>query len=180
MGITDSIVAVFPAHDIADTAVKRLAAAGFDIKNLSVVGKGFHSEERVVGFYNTGDRIKFWGKRGAVWGGLWGLFFGGLFLSIPVIGHVVVLGYLATAAISIVESTVLFGGLSAIGAALYSIGIPKDSVIHYEMAMRADGFLVMAHGTAEELSRAKEILGNLSPARLESHTGAQRDLAQTG
>jgi hypothetical protein len=58
--------------------VKELAAAGFEMKNLSVVGKGYHTEERVVGFYNVGDRVKFWGKRGAFWGGPWGLFFGGL------------------------------------------------------------------------------------------------------
>jgi len=55
-------------------AVKTLAAAGFDMRNLSVVGKGYHSEEKVVGFYNIGDRIKFWGSRGAFWGGFWGLF----------------------------------------------------------------------------------------------------------
>jgi uncharacterized membrane protein len=66
------------------------------LKNLSIVGKGYHTEEKVVGFYTAGDRVKFWGKRGAFWGGLWGLFFGGLFLSIPVVGDVVVLGYLAS------------------------------------------------------------------------------------
>jgi len=180
MTATDSVIAVFPSHEAADIAVKKLGEAGFDIKQLSVVGKGFHSEEKVVGFYNAGDRIKFWGKRGAFWGGLWGLFFGGLFLSIPVIGHVVVLGYLATAAISVIESTIMVGGLSAVGAALYSIGIPKDSIVQYETAIRADGFVVMAHGTSEELTRAKDVLVKLSPARLDLHAGANRDLAQAG
>jgi hypothetical protein len=180
MQITDSVIAVFPAHDAADMAVKKLAGAGFDMKNLSVVGKGFHSEEKVVGFYNTGDRVKFWGQRGAFWGALWGLFFGGLFLTIPIIGHVIVLGYLATTAISVVEGAIMLGGLSAVGAALYSIGVPKDSIVQYESAMKADGFLVMAHGTAEEMTRAKEILGTLSPARLDLHEAPKRDLAQTG
>ena len=36
--------------------------------------------------------------------------------------------------ISGVENAVLVGGLSAIGAALYSIGIPKDTVLQYESA----------------------------------------------
>jgi hypothetical protein len=180
MTATDSIIAVFPAHDAADKAVKQLAAAGFEMKNLSVVGKGFHSEEQVVGFYNAGDRVKFWGTRGVFWGGLWGLFFGGLFLTVPVIGHLVVLGYLATTAISVVEGAVVFGGLSAVGAALYSIGVPKDSVVHYETAMKAEGFLVMAHGTADDMIRAKDILGKLSPSRLDLHATDKRDLAQTG
>jgi hypothetical protein len=169
----DTVVTVFADHAGAETAVKKLAAAGFEMKNLSVVGKGYHSDEKVVGFYNIGDRVKFWGTRGAFWGGFWGLFFGGLFMTIPVVGHVVVLGYLATMAISALESAVMVGGLSALGAALYSIGIPKDSVIQYEAAVKADDFLVMAHGTAAEIARAKAILGTANPSRLDVHAGAK-------
>ena len=98
--------------------MKKLAASGLEMKDLSLVGKGYHTEEKVVGFYNMGDRIKFWGKRGAFWGGFWGLFLGGLFITVPVIGHVVVLGYLAAVAISAIENAVVVGGLSALGAAL--------------------------------------------------------------
>ena len=169
----DTVIAVFADHHAAETAVKKLTAAGFEMKNLSVVGKGYHTDEKVVGFYNIGDRIKFWGTRGAFWGGLWGLFFGGLFMTIPVVGHVIVLGYLAAMAISAVESAVVVGGLSALGAALYSIGVPKDSVIQYETAVKADGFLVMAHGTAEEMARAKTILGTVNPSRLDVHSGVK-------
>jgi hypothetical protein len=143
------------------------------MKQLSVVGKGYQTEEKVVGFYNIGDRIKFWGTRGAFWGGLWGLFFGGLFMTIPIVGHVVVLGYLAAIAISGIENAIMVGGLSALGAALYSIGVPKDSVIQYEAALKADSFLVMAHGTADEMARAKANLGTADPSRLDVHSGAQ-------
>src|SRR3984885_1633373 len=155
METTDTVIAIFADHQAAEAAVKKLSAAGFEMKHLSVVGKGYHTDEKVVCFYNVGDRVKFWGKRGAFWGGLWGLFFGGLFMTIPVVGHVVVLGYLASMAIAAVESAVMVGGLSAIGAALFSIGVPKDSVINYEAAVKADGFLVMARGSAAEMTRAK-------------------------
>ena len=138
------------------------------MKHLSVVGKGYHTDEKVVGFYNVGDRIKFWGKRGAFWGWL----FGGVFMMIPVVGHVVVLGYLATMVISAIEGAIVVGGLSALGAALYSSGIPTDSVLAYESAVKADGFLVMAHGPAEEVARAKAILGTLSPSRVDLHESA--------
>ena len=149
MEIVDSVVAVFADHKAAETAVKKLAASGFDMKNLSLVGKGYHSDEKVVGFYNMGDRVKFWGSRGAFWGGFWGLFFGALFMSIPFVGHVVVLGYLATVAVAGIENAAIVGGLSALGAAIYSVGIPKDSVLKYETAVKADSFLVMARGTAD-------------------------------
>ena len=129
--------------------------------------------EKVVGFYNAGNRIKFWGARGAFWGGLWGLFLGGLFMTIPVVGHVVVLGYLGAMVVSAIESAIVVGGASALGAALYSIGVPKDSVIQYETAVKADSFLVMAHGTADEMVRARAILGTANPSRVELHTSVR-------
>lgn len=58
----NSVIAVFADHNAAETAVKKLTAAGFEMKNLSVVGKGYHTDEKVVGFYNVGDRVKFWGR----------------------------------------------------------------------------------------------------------------------
>jgi hypothetical protein len=163
----ETAIGVFPDHEAAEKAVKGLAVAGIDMKNLTLVGKGFHSDEKVVGFYSSSDRIKFWGTRGAFWGGFWGLFFGGVFLTIPVVGHVIVLGYLAAAAISAAEGAVVVGGLSALGAALYGIGIPEKSVIQYEEDMKADRFLVMAHGTDEEVERARKILIALKPTRLD-------------
>ena len=81
-------------------------------EEFSVVGKGYHTDEKVVGFYNTGDRIEFWGSRGVFWGGFWGLFFGGLFMTIPVVGHVAVLGYLATVAVAGIENALVVGGLT--------------------------------------------------------------------
>ncbi len=169
----DAIVAVFADHQGAEQAVKKLTAAGFEMNNLSVVGKGYHTEEKVVGFYSVGDRIKFWGGRGAFWGGLWGLFFGGLFMTIPIVGHVVVLGYLAAMVLSGVETAVVVGGMSALGAAIYGMGMPKDSVIQYETALKADNFLVMARGSTQEIARAKTLLGTLNPARLDVHTGVK-------
>jgi hypothetical protein len=169
---TNTVIAVFNEHQEAEKAVKKLAAAGIDIKHLSVIGKGYHTDEKVVGFYNIGDRVKFWGTRGAFWGGLWGWLFGGVFLAIPVIGHVVVLGYLAAAVVSAIEGAVLVGGLSALGAALYSSGIPKDSVVAYETAIKADDFLVMANGPGAEIERAKTILATFNPSQLDLHGSA--------
>jgi hypothetical protein len=172
MELQDSTVAIFPDHNAAEAAVKKLTAAGFDMKKLSVVGKGYHTDEKVVGFYNIGDRVKFWGSRGAFWGALWSLFLGGIFIATPVVGPVIGLGYFAVAAAAAVEGAVVVGGLSALGAALYSIGIPKNSVVHYQTAIEADGFLVMAHGTEAEMTRAKAILGTSNPTSLDVHSAA--------
>jgi hypothetical protein len=55
--------------------------------------------------------------------------------------------------------------MTAIGAGLYSIGIPKDSIVQYETALKANKFVVIAHGNVEEVKRAKEIMsGGLATA----------------
>jgi len=167
----ESVIAVFSEHQEADAAVKKLSNAGVAFENLSVIGKGYHTEEKVVGFYHAGDRIKFWGKRGAFWGSLWVLFVGGVSLTIPIVGHVMILGYLAPIVVSAVDGAIMVGGLSALGAALYSAGIPRESVVQYEQAVRADGFLVIVHGAVEELTRARAIMALGNPSRLDLHDG---------
>jgi len=80
------------------------------MKNFGMVGKGYHVDEKVEGVYTTGDRVKVRGLRGAFWGGLLGLFFGRVFLTIPVAGHVILFGYIAETAISATESALPIDG----------------------------------------------------------------------
>jgi hypothetical protein len=173
----ESVIAVFGEHAEADVAIKKLMGAGIALDHLSIVGKGFHSQEKIVGFYNIGDRVKFWGKRGALWGSLWGLFVGGVSLTIPGVGQLMILGYLAAIVVSAVEGAIMVGGLSALGAALYSAGVPRDSIVRYEQAVKADGFLVIVHGEVEELTRARALLALGNPSRLDLHDGLATSLS---
>lgn len=167
----DSVVAVYDDHLAADAGVRKLVDGGFELNNFSLVGKGYHTDEKILGFYTTGDRMKLWGKYGAFWGALWGLFFSGVFLTIPVIGPIVALGPLAVTMVSAVEGAIAVGGFSALGAALFSMGLSKDSVVHYESAIKADGFLVVGHGSQDEMARAKATLASTHPKRLDLHGG---------
>lgn len=164
-----SVIAVYGSHPQAEEAVKSLQRAGFDMKQLSIVGKDYHTEEQVVGYYNTGDRMKAWGKLGAFWGGLWGLLFGAAFFFVPGIGPVLVAGPLAAWIVGALESAVVVGGLSAIGAGLVSIGIPKDSVLQYETAIKAGKFVLIARGSSDELNRAKSLLDSTQHEGLTIH-----------
>jgi len=169
MSNQNAVVGIYKAHTDADAAVKELQKSGFDMKTLSVVGKDYHTEENVVGFYNAGDRMKFWGKLGAFWGGLWGLLFGSAFFVIPGLGQLVVLGPLALMIVGALEGAVVTGGLTALGAGLYSLGIPKDSIVKYETAVKSDKFLVIAHGSASDVARAKSILESTANEDLAVH-----------
>jgi hypothetical protein len=84
-------------------------------------------------------------------------------------GPVLVAGPLVAWIIGALEGAVVVGGLTAVGAGLMSIGIPKDSVVKYESALKADKFILLAHGTAAEVAKAKDIIQTTHPMELALH-----------
>jgi len=177
MSIQNSVVAVYPTHTEADQAVKELQRGGVDMHKLSIVGRGYHTDEHVVGYYNTGDRMKYWGKVGAFWGGFWGLLFGSAFFMIPGLGPILAAGPVVAWIVAGLEGAVEVGALGALGAGLFSIGIPKDSIVKYEAAIKTDQFLLIAHGTAAEVAKAKNIIETTHPAQLSVHSGEAKAAA---
>jgi hypothetical protein len=165
----NSVVAIYSSHTAAEAAIKELQQGGFDMKKLSIVGSDIHKDEHVVGYYSAGDRMKNWGKLGAFWGWTSGLLFDSAFFLIPGIGPLTVAGPLVGWIIEALEGAIAVGGLSAIGAGLYSLGIPKDSVLKYETALKTDKFLLIAHGSMDEISHAKDILHRSDSEALEQH-----------
>jgi uncharacterized membrane protein len=91
--------------------VPELQRAGLDMKKMSIVGKDYHTDERVVGYYNAGDRMKYWGEQGAFWGGIWGMLFGAAFFAIPGIGPISVAGPLVAWIVGALEGAVVVGGI---------------------------------------------------------------------
>lgn len=160
-------VGIFKTHHEAEEAVKELQKAGIAMNELSIVGRDYHSEEDVVGYYNSGERMKYWGKQGAFWGGIWGLFFGSAFFWIPAVGPLIVAGPLVLLIVAGLEGAVIVGSVSALSAGLLSLGIPEDSVITYEAAIKAGSFVIIAHGTSAETQKAREVITNLSNERLD-------------
>ena len=126
MNHEDIAIGVYPTHQEAEDAVKSLQRSGFAMRKLSIIGKDYHSEENVVGYFNAGERAKFFGKFGAFWGSLAGILFGSAFLVVPVLGHVILLGPI-------------------------------------------NRFLLIIHGTTEEISRARDLLHS-SGVEFEQHT----------
>ncbi len=113
--------------------------------------------------------MKYWGKLGAFWGGLWGFLFGAAFFWVPGIGPLLVAGPLVTWIVAALEGAALTGGLSALGAALYSIGIPRNSVLDYETAIKAGKFVIVAHGTPEETAKACRIIKTTAAMEVAEH-----------
>ena len=49
------------------------------------------------------------------------------------------------------------------------MGIPKDSIVTYESAIKAREYLVVAHGNVVEAAKARKIFGASKPAQVASH-----------
>jgi len=172
-----SAVAIYPSHAATEAAVRKLQQSGFDMKKLSIVGRDFHTDAHVVGYYNTGDRMKYWGGVGAFWGWIWGCLFGSAFFFVPGIGPLLVAGPLVVCIVGALESAGVVGGVSAIGGGLVSLGIPKNSIPRYETALETDKFVVVAHGSMDEINHAKEILRGTTPETLDHHEETREQLA---
>jgi hypothetical protein len=86
METLESPAYVFNAHIEAEQAIRSLNEAGFDVKKLSLVGKGYQSEEHPVGFYTAADKIRTWGGVGAFWGGIWDLLLAAAVFFLPMAG----------------------------------------------------------------------------------------------
>jgi hypothetical protein len=156
----DAVVAVYAAEADLTAAIRLLERERYDMAAISVLGTGMSQERHVIGFETQRSNTARWAK----WGGLWGWVFGA-FVFVPGIGHVAVGGYLLFMLISAgVGAT---GG--ALGGALTGIGIPADGIPVYESDLRAERFLVVAHGAPGEVDRARALLAGTAPERLDHH-----------
>jgi hypothetical protein len=162
----NAVVAIYKSHVEAESAIKELQSSGFNLKQLSIVGRDCETDENVVGYYNIGDRMKYWGGLGAFWGWIWGLLFGSALFLIPGVGPLVAAGPIVGWIAGALEGAVVVGGVSALGAGLYSMGIPKNSILKYETEIKNGKYVLIAHGTAQDAARARDII---SGSNHESH-----------
>src|SRR5579883_1921284 len=89
---SEKVVATYNSHEDAEKAIRELSAAGFDMQQLSILGKDLHPEEHVVGYYNIGNRMLAWGKFGALCGAVGGFLYGSGMFFFPGIGIVLIGG----------------------------------------------------------------------------------------
>ena len=167
------VIATYANHDQAEAAVRLLNQRGIDMRHLSLIGQNYHTEQQPLGFVNTGDRVLSWGKLGAFWGAIWGLLLGSAMLFVPGVGYVFFAGWI----VSMLGGAVIGGAAGALGGALASIGVPNDTVVRYETALRAGSFLLIAHGTEEETQRARDILATTENTGIDTYQAVARPQA---
>lgn len=161
---------IFNTHVEAEEAIRALGKSGFDVKMLSLIGKGYHSEEHPIGFYTAGDRIKTWGGLGAFWGGIWGLLLAPAVFVLPGLGLVAMAGPIVAALVGALEGAVVMGGVSGLVAAMTQLGVPKDQVVKYETAVKADKYVLLVHGDKVDVAEASSFLSRARSWEAEKET----------
>jgi hypothetical protein len=166
---THSTVGVYPTMADAEAAVRMLSKAKFPVDQISILTTNLSHEKDVVGFVTKGDVVKEGAAAGAWFGGLFGLLAGTAFIWVPGVGPLYVAGSLAALLLSTLEGTVAGAALTGLLSGLVSWGVDKQHIIKYADDLSGGKFLVIAHGTPEEVKKAHEILENSNQVELHLH-----------
>lgn len=158
----DKVVAVYSAHEAAESDVRTLRKSGYDITKLSIVVNDYRCEERIVGFYERHDRVRDWGVYGVLLGGVLGLLLGFAFSMSSRAGFG--LGMFIEPLTVGLGAAVCIGGLGAVSAGVYSTILPEDSVLKYSISIETVDEFQLAARDASSASAAREIIGDRTQA----------------
>jgi uncharacterized membrane protein len=167
-----SVVGVYQSMDEAEKAVHALDKAKYPINQVTIVTKDIATEKKVHGYVTACDVSKQGAQAGAWVGGIFGLLVGAAFMFVPGVGPVIVAGSLASALLGGVEGAVAGAALGGILSGLAAWGISKQQILKYEEVVKAGKFLVIAHGSAEDVKKAQQILSGTGASDLTLHNQA--------
>ena len=161
--IASCVVAVYSDHAAAERAVRQLHESGFNLGDLSIVGRDLQVTEEPYGLVGRGDYVKAGAESGALFGWLFGLYIGAGFLALPGIGLVVVAGPIAAVLVGAMEGGLAGTGLGSLAGALVGWEVPKDRALKYEKQVKGGKFLVFVRSVPEVVARARSLLITQGP-----------------
>ncbi len=164
-----AVVALYKTQSAAEETVRALQRSGFGLQKLSILGKDDSTEAAAVGYYATGDRMKVLGKSAAFWDGVWGRLSGSAVFLLPGFGPLLAAGPVVGWIVGALESPTVKGSLSALGAGLFSIGLPEDSIIEYETQLKAGKYVVIAHDALVEVIKTREAFAATAHQGVQEH-----------
>jgi hypothetical protein len=149
-----SVVAVYRKMGDAEAAIDKLHEEKFPIDQVTIIAKNLESVNQVHGYVTACDVSKRAASAGAWVGGLFGILVGAAFLWLPGVGPVIIGGSLASMLLGGAEAALAGAAASGIFGLLAGWGISKQHILKYQKQLQQGDFVVIAHGTAEEVARA--------------------------
>ena len=153
----NAFVEICAGYAEVEAALRSLQAHGCGLSGVSVLGQDLSSGHEVVGCYQTGQNSMYWGPLAAFWEELWELLDGCAVFSIPDFGGLLIAGPFVTTLIASLENSSMFSGMTAIGSALYSLGISSQDILKYEANLRQSRLLLIVHGAAAVVGEAQRL-----------------------
>ncbi len=145
---------------------------GFPIKQVSIAAQNLESEKEIHGFITAGDVTKRGAASGAWVGGLFGMLAGAAFLWVPGFGPLVVAGALAAMLVGGVGGAVAGAAGGSLLGVLVGWGVSKQHIIKYEEQIKGGKYLVIAHGSADQVAKARNILQSTGVDELNLHSSS--------
>jgi len=165
----ESVVGVYDAMSGAEQAVRQLGRAGVPVDRISIVAQNLESEKEIHGYVNAGDIAKGGAGTGAWVGGLFGVLMGVAFLWVPGFGPLLVAGPLSAALLGGVEGAVVGAAGGGLLGGLIGWGVSRKHILKYEEHLRGGKYLLLVHGSQEEVQRAHDVLRDTGATQLDLH-----------
>jgi hypothetical protein len=137
-----AVLAIFESAERAERAAIGLQHAGFGAWQLSLIGKEELTDTSQLGFAAAGAQLSFWGRRSSLWRCLCSEPLGIAIAWVPYIGHVIAIGERR----------------SALARMLRLVGLSVGEIRTYEAAVRGGQILLLVHGPAKDVARARRLL----------------------
>lgn len=156
LAIHHTAFAQFHSRPEAEDCIRKLRHQGYDISSLTLIGKGYFSQQRVLGYQGALDRMRTRGLRWAANGGVWGLFFAISYLLLEGYRVVEVFPWLVlylTACWAFI-----FGVVGALWGALSTIGLGPKLPLRFSTSFKASTYLVVATGNEQQIDQFRELL----------------------
>ena len=147
------VLGLFPEEAAATRFIESLIAEDFPMDRMSLLHHAGGTGDDTFGlvYRDSEERIKVWGRKGALWGALGGLVAGltGVFV-LPGIGAVLVAGPIVDALAGALAGATLAGGgligaavLTAHGARSHQLELNEEALRQLEKGVSAGGYLII-------------------------------------
>jgi hypothetical protein len=142
--------------DMAHSSACTLCTARFNMKNVSILGKKFSSEEHARNPYAAGHN---WREFNSSLFDLWGSEERLSTSIVPDVGVVCSVGKIGLALIEALVDFRVAGDSNSLKGRLDGIGMSRTSFLNCATYLSAGCVLIIAHGAARETAHARRLLG---------------------
>ncbi len=158
MSKKNTCVLLYSNHKNLELDINALQTQSFDMNAISIVGKVQQHKTLVTGLYTMGGQIRYLGDQARFWNNLWAILNGAGFFSVPGFGAIITAGPIVHLLTKKYGDIQVGNDLSVFGLALFSMGIPLNSIRHYEKSVNSKKFLLIIHGLHNDVELACQLL----------------------